>query len=78
MRIVEPQPFSEALEIIAELMKHGAASHPDNDWVRRTPEYHIQRAQEHLRLWQEGDQRQNHIAHAATRLLMAVTLRELA
>ena len=78
VRIMEPQPFSEALEIIAEVMKHGAASHPDNDWVRRTPEYHIQRAREHLSLWQEGDQLQNHIAHAATRLLMALTLRELA
>jgi hypothetical protein len=75
---MEAQPFSEALETIAEVMKHGAASHPDNDWLRRTPEYHIQRAQEHLRLWRDGDQLQNHIAHAATRLLMALTLRELA
>jgi hypothetical protein len=26
--------FTEALDIIADVMKHGAASHPDNDWVR--------------------------------------------
>jgi len=55
-----------------------AASHPDNDWVRRTPEYHVGRAEEHLRLLREGDQRQDHLSHAATRLLMALTLRELA
>ena len=69
--------FSEAFDIIADVMKHGAASHPDNDWVRRTPEYQIARAEEHLRLLLDGDQKQNHLAHAATRLLMALTLQEL-
>jgi hypothetical protein len=34
---MEPQPFSEALEIIAEVMKHGAASHPDNDGFGASP-----------------------------------------
>ena len=69
--------FSEALATIADVMKHGAASHPDNDWVKRTSEYHIRRAEEHLRLWQDGDQQQDHVSHAATRLLMALTLREI-
>jgi len=54
-----------------------APSAIDDDWVRRSPEYHISRAQEHLRLLREGDQRQDHLSHAATRLLMALTLREL-
>ena len=70
--------FTDALDIIADVMKHGAASHPDNDWVERTPEYHVARAEEHLRLLRDGDQKQNHLAHAATRLLMALTLKELA
>jgi hypothetical protein len=70
--------FTEALDIIADVMKHGAASHPDNDWVRRTPEYHLARAEEHLRLLRNGDRKQNQLAHAATRLLMALTLQELA
>jgi hypothetical protein len=35
------EPFTEALEIVAEVMRQGAASHPDNDWLRRSPEYHI-------------------------------------
>jgi hypothetical protein len=30
-----------------------------------------------LRLWRDGDQLQDHVSHAATRLLMALTLREL-
>jgi hypothetical protein len=71
------EPFAEALEIVAEVMRHGAASHPDNDWLRRTPEYHISRAIEHLRLWQEGGQSQDYVSHACCRLLMALTLREL-
>lgn len=72
------EPFAKALEAIARVMRDGAVSHPDNDWIRRSPEYHIERAEEHLRLLREGDQLQDHVAHAATRLLMALTLRELA
>jgi len=53
-------------------------THPDNDWVRRSPEYHLGRAEEHMRLWRDGDELQDHVSHAATRLLMALTLRELA
>jgi hypothetical protein len=70
--------FAKALEAVAGVMRDGAASHPDNDWVRRDPDYHIGRAEEHLRLLREGDQQQDHLSHAATRLLMALTLRELA
>ena len=69
--------FADALATIADIMKHGAASHPDNDWVRRSPDYHVGRSVEHLQALQDGDQRQDHIAHAATRLLMALTLREI-
>jgi len=50
------EPFAKALETIADVMRDGAASHPDCDWVRRSVAYHL--------------------AHAATRLLMALTLRE--
>jgi dATP/dGTP diphosphohydrolase len=71
------EPFSKALGAVAEVMHDGAASHPDNDWIRRTAEYQIDRAEEHLRLLHDGDQRQDHLSHAATRLLMALTLREL-
>ena len=43
-----------------------------------THQHHVGRAEEHLRLWRDGDQLQDHVSHAATRLLMALTLRELA
>lgn len=72
------EPITNALEAVVGVMRAGAQSHPDNDWLRQTPEYHIGRADAHLRLLREGDQRQDHRSHAATRLLMALTLRELA
>ena len=71
------KPFTRAFESVSRVMREGAAKHPENDWVRRTPDYHLARAEEHLRLLHEGDQRQDHLSHAATRLLMALTLREL-
>jgi hypothetical protein len=71
------EPFTKALEVVARVMRDGAAMHPDNDWVRRSPKYHLGRAEEYLHLWRDGDQLEDHLSHAATRLLMALTLREL-
>ena len=71
------EPFDQALEVIAGVMRNGVAKHPDNEWTQRGIEYHLERAEEHLRLLREGEQLEDHLAHAATRLLMALTLREL-
>jgi hypothetical protein len=72
------EPFTKALNVVTGIMRDGAATHPNNDWIGRSPEYHVGRAEEHLWLLHAGDQQQNHLAHAVTRLLMALTLRELA
>ena len=71
------QSFDQALEVIADVMRDGVAKHPDNEWTRRSIEYHLGRAEEHLRLLRDGEQLEDHLAHAATRLLMALTLREI-
>ena len=71
------EPFDQALEVIAGVMRNGIARHPDNEWARRALNYHLERAEEHLRLLREGEQLEDHLAHAATRLLMALTLREI-
>jgi Domain of unknown function (DUF5664) len=70
------QLFTKALEVVDAVMREGARIHPENDWTECTAEHHIRRAQAHLQLWSEGDQREDHVSHAATRLLMALTLRE--
>jgi hypothetical protein len=69
--------FEQALQVIAGVMRDGVAKHPDNEWTQRGTEYHLVRAEEHLRLLREGEQLEDHLAHAATRLLMALTLREI-
>ena len=69
--------FEQALQVIAGVMRDDVAKHPDNEWVHRGGEYHVGRAVEHLRLLQDGEQLEDHLAHAATRLLMALTLREV-
>jgi hypothetical protein len=69
--------FEQALQVIAGVMRDGVAKHPDNEWIRRGVDYHVGRALEHLRLLQDGEQLEDHLAHAATRLLMALTLREI-
>jgi hypothetical protein len=69
------KPFTAALEVVAQVMRDGARSHPENDWVECSPEHHARKAVAHLRLWLEGDESQAHLEHAATRCLMALTLR---
>jgi hypothetical protein len=69
--------FDHALEVIARVMRDGVNKHPDNEWISRDLDYHVGRAVEHLRLLQDGEQLEDHLAHAATRLLMALTLREI-
>ena len=41
-------------------MRDAAATHPYNDWIQiqNSPEYHAGRAEEHLRLWRDGEQLQ--------------------
>jgi hypothetical protein len=42
------ESFARALAAVVEVMRAGAATHPDNDWVRRAPGYHIGRAEGHF------------------------------
>ena len=51
------------------------ATHANNERMQRSSEYHLGRARENRWLLDEEDQQQDHAAHAATRLLMALTLR---
>jgi hypothetical protein len=39
------------MEAIAGVMRDGAVSHPDGDWLRRSVEYHLGRTERHLQLW---------------------------
>jgi hypothetical protein len=65
-------PFADALKIVARVMRDGAATHPDSEWLQRPAESRIRWAEELLRLWRNGGQQQDHTSHGATPLLMAL------
>jgi hypothetical protein len=67
--------FCSALRRIAAVMAEGAASHSE-DWRDLPPSFHTGRAERHLRLLRETDTAEDHLAHAACRLLMALELRK--
>ena len=69
--------FGRALEIVADIMRRGARTHREGEWKEASAEFHVGRAEQHLKLLREGSQRQDHLAHAATRLLLALAVREL-
>ena len=71
------EPFDQALTVIAGVMRDGVATHHDNDWIHWPADYHLARAEQHLRRLHDGSQTEDHLAPAATRLLMALALREL-
>jgi hypothetical protein len=65
-------PFTRAFESVARVMREDALEQPEDDSVRRTREYHLGGAEQHVRRLHEGGQRQDHLSHAATRPLMAL------
>ena len=71
--------FADALKVVNQIMREGAKTHACGDWRQQTVEHHVQRARLHLARLVNGDPQpvEDHLAHACTRLLMALTLREL-
>ena len=70
--------LERALWVVADVLREGARTHRDGEWKRRPAAYHVERAEQHLRRLRNGDQREDNLAHAAVRLLMAVAIREVA
>ena len=61
-----------ALAVVATTLEGGWRKHPDGDGFRQTSEFHLERARRHLELIATGDNGEPHLAHAATRLLLAL------
>lgn len=70
--------FPNALAEVAQLMEHGATCHPhDLEWLDHPAGYHIDHADNHVGEYCAGTvvdlhSGQTPLAHAATRLLMAL------
>jgi hypothetical protein len=65
-------PLRRALAVVAVTLEAGRCAHPDDDGFRKPREFHIARARLHLERHAAGDNGEPHLAHAATRLLMAI------
>jgi hypothetical protein len=71
------QSFDQALQVIAQVMRDGVAKHPDNEWTRRSVEYHLSRAEEHLRLLREGEQLEDSSRPCSHQAFDGLDLREI-
>jgi hypothetical protein len=63
--------LEDALLAIAEVMRTGARK-PHEHWRAYPATHHLEHARAHLERLAEGDRSEEHLAHAATRLLMAL------
>jgi hypothetical protein len=72
----DPELLSKVHILISYVLPGAIIRHPDNDWMRRSPDYNLAWAADHLRLLHDDHEQQGHPAHAATRLPMALALQE--
>jgi hypothetical protein len=74
-----PSPvLRRALLIVFETLRRRTRTHPGNYGFRESAGFHAARAVEHLRLLGAGDCSEDHLAHAATRLMIALERRRCA
>ena len=66
------RPLRQALISVADVLACGREKHPDDDGFRQPPQYHVNRARQHLDAMERGVQTEDNLAHAACRLLMAL------
>ena len=71
------ESFKYALEVIASVMRDGVAKHPDNECAHRTSTITSAVPRNTCGCSAMAISTKDHVAHSATRLLMALTLREL-
>jgi hypothetical protein len=65
-------PVRIALADVVATFDRGRATHPRNEGFDQGASYHIERAEAHLSDFKNGDKSEQHLAHAATRLLLAL------
>lgn len=65
-------PLHKALIQVAAVMTVGRLKHPDDDGFRQPAAFHAERANKHLESLERGDRSEDHLSHAACRLLMAL------
>ncbi len=67
-----------AAETIREVIRNGEDNHPLFSWVKLGIAGNLAHYSKHMDLYSIGDRTEDHLSHAACRLLMALELRERA
>ena len=65
--------FQSAFERLDRVLEQGERVH-HGVWRHQGVAEHVRHAIEHLRAWEAGDRREDHLGHAATRSLFALAI----
>ena len=76
LELVGDVNLDRALCVLARTLAAGWRTHRAGAWRSKPLQEHLQHARKHLNLLARGSEGEDHLAHAACRLLMALELRE--
>ena len=76
LELISDVNLDQAFCILAWTLATGRRTHRAGAWRLKSVQKHLQHARKHLDLLASGSGGEDHLAHAACRLLMALELRE--
>ena len=76
LELISDVNLDQAFCILARTFASGRRTHRPGAWRSKPVQKHLQHARKHLDLLASGAGGEDHLAHAACRLLMALELRE--
>jgi len=76
LELVSDINLDQAFCVLARTLAAGRRTHRAGAWRLKAVQKHLQHARKHLDLLASGSAGEDHLAHAACRLLMALELRE--
>jgi hypothetical protein len=76
LELVSDVNLDQAFSILARTLAAGRRTHRAGAWRAKSVRKHLQHARKHFDLLASGAGGEDHLAHAACRLLMALELRE--
>lgn len=65
---------ADAILHVTSIFTSGAKDHGDWNWLKGSALHHVGKAGVHLLAWMAGDRSDDHLGHAACRVMMALTL----
>lgn len=76
LELVSDVNLDQAFDTLARTLTAGRCTHRAGAWRSKPVQKHLRHARKHLNLLASGSEGEDHLAHAACRLLMALELRE--